>query len=101
MVKTKSLLASIIVATTLTACGGNTLNSKLQDGHKLKVIEISYNSTYEQFENGCYVSNGITTTTFQNSRIFYTVNGREMTVSVKGDVNYTFYHYAVESWGII
>lgn len=98
MVKGKSLLAGIIV---LTACSGNTINTRLKENKKLGIAEISFKSSYEQYNDSCYVYNVCMSRTLENSYIVYSVNGREITVEIKGNYHYVFYHYAVESWGII
>ena len=100
MVKRKSVLASVIIATSLSACGYS-INTKLQVGKKLRITEISYKSSYEQNDNSCYIYNSQLTMTCDNSQVYYSSNGNEIIVNIKGDYNYTFYHYAIESWGVI
>ena len=100
MVKGKSILTATIIALSLSACG-NVFNAKLEVGKKLRITEISFKSSYEQNDGLCYVYNSLVIETIYNSQIYYSINGNEIIVKITGDHNYTFYHYAVETWGII
>ena len=87
----------------LSACNPDTISySVLEKGHTLYVVANTKSCFYRQEESRCYASNNVVNDYFDGT-LYYSFSNEHKTLSVKikGETTYTFYHYTIDTWCVL
>ena len=99
----KKLLLVSLCLIGLSACNPDTISYRLlEKGKTLYVITNNREQHYKQEENRCYVYNAMMND-YVNGDIYYSFSNEQknIAIKIKGEVDYTFYHYTIDSWCIL